>query len=101
MSGALEPTLRAALTRAAEPVAREARDLISEFPGAKTSTIGPRVVMNGVYVTQRARKVTGARPDFGALQMVEGMIPALEHNEENIMQGAEGAIEALARLGGF
>lgn len=101
MSGGLNAALREELKRTAEPVAREARSLVSQWQGAKTSTIGPRVVLAGVYVTQRARTVTGLRGDFGALQMTHAMIPALEHNEENIVAGAERAIDAIENLGGF
>lgn len=101
MSGALDAVLKAELFRAAEPVARRARDLISDFAGAKTTTIGPRVVLQGAFVTQRARKVTGRRPDFGALQMVEGMIPALEENIELVEDHAEQALDAIETVGGF
>lgn len=101
MSGALGPTLTAALKEAAEPVRREAQSLVSQYAGAKTSTIGPRVTTSGVYVTQRARKKTGLRADFGALQMVKGFIPALEHNVDEVEDGAERALDTIEHLGGF
>lgn len=101
MSGALDVTLREHLKKTAEPVAREAQSRVSGYGGAKVSTIGPRVVARGVFVTQRARKVSGARPDFGALQMVTAFIPALEHNVEAIEQGAEEALDVIEHIGGF
>jgi hypothetical protein len=101
MSGALEPTLRAGLLEAAEPVAREAKSLLSQYAGAKTETVAPRVTTRGVYVTQRARKKTGLRADFGALQMVTAFIPALEHHVDEVEAGAERALTAIERLGGF
>lgn len=101
MSGALEPTLTAALHEAAEPVVRETKSLVAQWPGAKTATIGSRVTTRGVYVTQRARKKTGTRPDFGALQMLKAFIPALEHHVDEVEDGAERALTAIERLGGF
>jgi hypothetical protein len=101
MSGSLDLVLREHLKRTAEPVAAEARSLVSKYPGAKVSTIGPRVVLRGVYVTQRARTVTGQHPQFGALQMVRAFIPALEHNVEAIEQGAEEALDTIEHIGGF
>lgn len=93
--------VKAGLIRAAAPVAETARSLISRFPGASTQTISPRVSTRGVFVTQRARKVTGKRGDFGALQMREGMIPALEQHEDDVREGVEDAFDLLARLNGF
>lgn len=101
MSGSLDVVLREALKRAAEPVRREAVSLISRYQGAKTSTIGPRVVARGVYVTQRARTVNGLRGDFGALQMTHGMIPALEHNLPAVERAADEALDTIEHIGGF
>ena len=44
---------------------------------------------------QRQKKKTGKRPDFGALQMREGFIPALNDNEDDIAQTVEDAFTAL------
>jgi len=101
MSGALGPALNAALLEAAGPVAREAQSLVAQYEGAKTTTIAPRVTTKGVYVTQRARKKTGLRADFGALQMVTAFIPALEHHVDEVEAGAERALTVIERLGGF
>ena len=101
MSGAIGPALREELRQAAEPVAREARTLVAQWPGSKPEKIGPRVVVAGAFVTQRARKVTGLRKDFGALQMRRAMIPALEHNADAIERAAYRAVDAIARGGGF
>lgn len=101
MSGGLDAILREHLKQTAEPIAREARSLVGQWSGAKTSTIGPRVVQRGVFVTQRARTVTGLRGDFGALQMTRAMIPALEHNIEAVERGAEEALDVIENIGGF
>ena len=101
MSGGLGVALREELLRAAEPVAREARARAAKWPGVSTGTIGPRVGVSGAFVTQRKRKVTGDHPNIGALQMTEAMIPALEHNIDTVQEGAERALTAIEKLGGF
>jgi len=100
MSGGLDVAVRAALREAAWPVARAARAK-ETWDGASVSTIGPIVRARGVAVTQRKRKVTGLRPDFGALQMVDAFIPALEENAGEVERAAGGAIDAIETLGGF
>lgn len=102
MSGRLDTELRAALREAAWPVARDARGrLAAKYAGASSKTIGPRVTLAGSAVTQRARKVTGKRGDFGALQMTHVMIPALHAHETEIEEAAAGVVDTLAAIGGF
>jgi hypothetical protein len=90
-----------ALATAAEPVAATARDLISRYEGASLNTIRPRASVRGVFVTQGARKVTGKRPDFGALEMTHGLIPALHEHEDDIVVRVELALDSLAISEGF
>ena len=94
-------TVRDELKKAAEPVARDARSKLSRYQGASLNTISPRASTRGVYVTQRKRKVTGKRGDFGALQMTQGLMPALEENEDNIIREVEQAFDRLTRRAGF
>jgi hypothetical protein len=101
MSVQLKPELRAALRAAAWPVARDIRGREQKWSGASTGTIGPRVTVAGAAVTQRARKVTGKRPDFGRLQMLDAFIPALEAHETEIVTAAEGVLETIYSVGGF
>lgn len=84
---------REELKEAAEPVAATARTLVSRYRGAKTSTIKPHVTMNAVAVRQNARKVTSERPDFGALQMRNAFIPALEQHSGRIISQLEEATD--------
>lgn len=97
----LRPALRAAFKRVAEPIAAEARGLLAQYPGASVGTIGPRVTLAGVAVTQRAGTVTGAHPQFGELQMTDVMIPALEHHADDVEDGAGDALDALILAAGF
>ncbi len=50
---------------------------------------------------QRARRTTGTRPDFGALQMRKVLIPALDDNEREILAGVEHMLDKLEREHGF
>lgn len=90
-----------ALKASAEPVAKDARSLLSRYQGASINTINPRAVTSGVYVTQRARKKTGKRPDFGSLQMRVGLIPALDKHEDDIVESVDHAIGILTNREGF
>jgi hypothetical protein len=94
-------TMKDAQLKAAEPVAESARQKVSEFQGASAGTIGPRVTTTGAFVTQKAKKVTGQRGDFGALQMRTALIPALEEHEDDIADEVEDAFFMLARRHGF
>jgi hypothetical protein len=89
------------LATAAEPVAGTARDKISRYQGASLTTIMPRATMRGVFVVQNARKVSGLRPDFGKLQMMEGLIPALDEHEDTIVREVELALDVLGVENGF
>ena len=70
------------LKRAAEPVAQAAKEKVSRYPGASVGTIGPRVGVAGVWVTQRAKKVSGKRSDFGTLQQKHLEASLDEHADE-------------------
>lgn len=93
--------VREELKRAAEPVAGRARRKLSRYRGASLGTIGPRARGGAVFVTQRARKVTGRRGDFGAIQMREGLVPALDEGREEVMRDVEAALDRLGRSAGF
>lgn len=93
--------LLAALKRGAEPVAQDARQRLSRYPGLSTATIAPRAVAKGVYVTQKRGKKTGTRPDFGSLQMRVGLIPAAAANEDHVRDVVDDAIGKLIKGEGF
>lgn len=93
-------TVRDELKHAGESVAQEARRRISRYPGAKVSQISPRATNRGVFVTQRARKVTGQHPQFGALQMMH-LMEALDDKEDDVIRGVEKAFDRLADQHGF
>jgi hypothetical protein len=82
-------------------VASTARELISAYQGASLGTIVPKVLARGAYVYQNARKVTGKRGDYGALQMRKGLVPALEQHTEGIVASLEVTIDKLGLAAGF
>lgn len=92
---------RRELAQAAEPVAATARSKLSVFQGASVGTIGPRAAMAGVFVTQRARRVTGKRGDFGALQMRRVLVPALHEHADDIVDELDRALDRIAAKAGF
>lgn len=88
------------LKTAVEPVAASARDRISRYEGASLTTIGPRVSTRSVFVTQRARKRTGLRGDFGALQM-RHLFGAFAEHETSVVDDVGDALDRLADRAGF
>lgn len=93
--------MRGEFKRAAEPVASSAASKISRYEGASLSTIHPVATARGVFVVQDARKVSGLRGDFGALQMRTGLEPALEENKELVLRGIEHALDVIGLEAGF
>jgi hypothetical protein len=88
--------VQARLAKAADPVAQSARDKLTRYRGASLGTIRPRATATGrVFVTQRARKRTGKRGDFGALQMTHGLMPALEEHRPDVIRELEHALDDL------
>lgn len=85
------------LKKAAEPVATAGREKISRYTGASVGTITPRASGASVFVTQRARKVTGLRGDFGGLQQ-RRLDEALNENEDVVERRVENALDRLVDM---
>jgi hypothetical protein len=88
------------MKEAAEPVRRLWIEKLSRYQGVSLGTIGPKVTTRSVFVTQRARKRTGRRSDFGALQMRRGL-EALFEREDETRDSVERALDKLTREEGF
>lgn len=88
------------LKKVAEPVLQAGRSKISRYQGAKVSSIRPRARGASVYVTQNARKVTGHRGDFGALQQ-RRLDEALDENESKVERGVEDFLDRFTSSEGF
>lgn len=92
--------IQAELKQAAEPVVATARDAISRYQGARVTSIVPRAAGASVFVTQKARKVTGKRGDFGRLQQ-RHLERALEDNQEAVVREVEQVLDRLVSREGF
>lgn len=90
-------TVRDALKESVEPAVASTKAKEGRWAGASVGTIGARATNRSVFVTQRARKVTGRRPDFGSLQMREALIPSVWENVNEITRGVERAFDRLLR----
>ena len=89
------------LKEAAEPVAVSARDKETRYAGASVNTIRARRAGPRVFVGQGARKVTGLRGDFGALQMRTVLMPALDEKANEVYSRVEKVLDGYARGAGF
>jgi hypothetical protein len=101
LSRELSGEFRQEMREAAEPIAQAAREKLRRYAGVSLDTIRPVAIARGIVVRQNARKVTGQRPDFGAIQMTRGFIPAAAENENRVIEGLERALDRLTREAGF
>lgn len=90
--------VQAGLREAAGPIAETARQKLARYQGTSLSTIKPSATVRGVAVVQRARKVTGLRPDFGGVQMRRGFEPAADEHMDTTAKEVERRIQALIEL---
>ena len=96
----LHKSMMGGLLEAAEPVTTSWQGKVGKYAGASTSTIGPRMTTKSVFVTQKARKRTGKRGDFGSLQMRHGLA-ALFEEADNTEKEVEKALDKLTEGEGF
>lgn len=89
------------LKKAAEPVAASARGKVTRYRGASINTIRTRRRGATILVEQSARKVTGHRGDFGALQMRNVLEPALDENTSRVFTDVERVLNQYASSAGF
>lgn len=97
LSAEISGEFRGEMRQAAEPIADAARSKLRRFAGISLDTIRPVALARGVVVRQDARKVTGKRADFGAIQMTRGFIPAANENEHKVIEGLERALDRLTQ----
>lgn len=86
---------------AGDPVTADAREKATRYTGASIQTIKPRRSGARVFVEQSARKVTGNRSDFGALQMRRVLVPALEENRDKVTEEVNDLLGRYARETGL
>jgi hypothetical protein len=88
--------LQKELRAIAEPIAQDVRARVSRFGAVTAGGVTPGTRAGAAYVRQRAKKTSGLRPDFGALQMRRGFLPALEANEAGTIRLVDAMLDRLA-----
>ena len=99
LSRALQRELGEQLAEIAEPVAQDVRRrAAAEGYGERTvSGIAAGRRRGSAVVRQRRKKVTGKRPDFGAIQLREVFVPAVEANRAATERRVEDFLERITR----
>ncbi|HKN43696.1 MAG TPA: hypothetical protein VJW23_07215 [Propionibacteriaceae bacterium] len=87
---------RKAFSQVGEIVREEATRLFERVDAKSAQGYRTRVRQSGVSVEQSLRRVTGARPDYGSLQMREALLPALENKEHELEGEFDDAIDTVA-----
>lgn len=89
--------VRDRLRQVAEPVLADARTKLARYDQRSASRLGISVRRVGtIAVEQRLRRTTGARPNFGVLQMESVLMPALAENADRIEARFEDALDDIA-----
>ncbi len=88
------------LKEAAAPVVASAKGK-EKWRGASINTIVARRTGLRIFVYQNARKVTGKRGDYGALQMRQALIPALDENAGKVYAHVGLVLDKYAAEAGF
>ncbi len=88
---------REGLQRAAEPVLQDWRSQLEPIHDVSASKLKIRVRQAGVFILQTARKTTGDRPDFAALQVAQGE-RALDAKADEAERELEQSINELADI---
>lgn len=94
-SKAVKSGLRKRLREAGQIVRDEARRLFSPIDEGSAASFGVSVRQRGVSVEQRKRKVTGQRPDYGALQMRDALLPARGRKMGEVEQMLERVLDDI------
>ncbi len=89
------------LKKAAAPVVEETQALEARWRGASIGTIRAKRSGPRVFVEQSARKRTGLRGDFGALQMRQALEPALADKADVVFTEVEQVLNRYADSAGF
>lgn len=89
------------LKKAALPVVEEAKQKETRWAGASIGTIRAKRSGPRVFVEQSARKKTGLRGDFGALQMRDALEPALDEKSDEVFRAVDVVLNKYANSAGF
>lgn len=88
--------VRSAFRDVGDDVKAEATRLFDRIDERSAAGYRVSVRQTGVSVYQSIRKTTGLRPDYGALQMRKGLLPALAAKETATEARLEKAMDRVA-----
>lgn len=88
--------VRAAFRVVGDIVRTDAASRLASLSAKSAAGLRTRVRQTGVSVEQSARKTTGKRPDWGATQMKEALLPAVVSKEHEVVDAMEDAIDTVA-----
>lgn len=97
-----EPKTRKLITedlrKAVEPIRDDAARRFSTVSAKSASHYGITVRSAGhIDVEQRLRKVTGRRPDWGALQMRKALLPAAAAKQEQVVGRLSHSLDLITK----
>lgn len=79
-----------------EVVRRPAAEDLGELSPKSAAGLRTIVRVRGVNVEQTLRRTTGKRPDWGATQMREILLPNMEEHEREVEQELEKSLDRIA-----
>jgi hypothetical protein len=88
--------VRGTFRKVGDIVRSDAERRFMQFDAHSAAGYRTRVRVRGVSVEQSLRKTTGNRPDYGALQMTAALLPALERQEDAVVEAFEAALDQVA-----
>lgn len=98
----LAKEIRRELVQVGKPMEADARSRLSAYNSRSAGGIRIQARATGTMVLQqRYGRVTGKRPDWGALQMRKVLIPARAAHTAEIFDGFENMLDRLAVRHGF
>jgi len=90
--------VRGTFRRVGEIVRANAAERFSAISPKSAEGYRVSVRQRGVSVEQGLRRTTGRRPDYGALQMRDALLPALESKEQDVEREFEHAIDTVVDI---
>lgn len=91
-------TVHLKLREAGDVVRVEARQRFDRYSVKSASGFRIRSRVGGVFVEQSLRKTTGQHPEYGNLQMVRALEPALDAKQGEVERRLEQAMDELADI---
>jgi hypothetical protein len=88
--------VRDTFRKVGETVRADAERIFAAVDAKSAAGYRVRVRQRGIAVEQSLRKTTGKRPDYGAKQMRDALIPAVDRNEGRIQHDFEAAMDRVA-----